>query len=351
MLLSRGLRDAGHATSLFCHPDGRLRKNAMEIGLETVPLRARGQLDLAAALRLVPQLRRLRPEIVHLHTPREYISATLAARLARVPRLVITRHMVLPVKPLMRFIYHRADAVICHSRAAFDNLREQGVPVEKLHLVYAAIDTADWSRAAANNSGPSMRRELGVRPDEILIGIAGRLVAGKGHDLFLQAASQLAALPSESTPPLKFLIAGDGPQRLALQAQAETLGIAEHVVFTGFHPDLPAVMAALDIFVMASPEPEVMPLVLMEAMAAARPVVASQVGGVPEIVEDEVNGLLVPPGDAQALARSLQRLIYDAPLRARLAAQGQRKVWRDFDLPRLIAETERIYRRLHPAPY
>lgn len=152
LMLSRGLRDAGHEVSLFCHPDGRLRENATKIKLQTVPLRARGQLDLAAALRLVPHLRRLRPDIAHLHTPREYVSGTLAARLAGVPHLVITRHMLLPVKPMMRSIYRQADAVICHSRASFDNLREQGLSVEKLHLVYGAIDAWDWSRAAANNS-------------------------------------------------------------------------------------------------------------------------------------------------------------------------------------------------------
>lgn len=186
-----------------------------------------------------------------------------------------------------------------------------------------------------------------MRPNEILIGIAGRLVTGKGHDLFLQAAAQLARA-AESTP-LRFLVIGDGPQRAALQAQAETLGIADRVLFTGFRSDLPQVMAALDIFVLASPEPEVMPLVLMEAMAAARAVVAARVGGVPEIVEDGANGLLVPPGDADALAQALRRLTCDSPLRAHLTVAAQQKARQDCDLPRLIADTERIYRNLRPA--
>lgn len=331
LLLARGLRDAGHEVRVFCHPGGRLRREAESAGIATGLVSARNQIDLGAALRLAMRLRRWRPDVVHLHTPREYVGGTLAARCAGVPATVITRHMVRPVNALMRRVYGRTGAVLCLTRAVRDNLAGQGIPPEKLELVYGAIDTTEFAVEAGKGAA-------------LAVGIVGRLVGGKGHACFLEAAARFSAA---SPLPAKFLIVGDGPERPTLEALAGRLGLSsDRVVFTGFRGDMPAVMASLDILVLASTDAEVLPLVVMEALAAGRAVVATRVGGVPEIVEDAVTGLLVPPGDTDALAGALRRLAADPELRARLGVAGKRKVEAQFSLPRMIAETERVYRRL-----
>jgi glycosyltransferase involved in cell wall biosynthesis len=258
----------------------------------------------------------------------------------RVPVIVITRHMVLPVKSLMRRVYNGANAVICPSRAVRDYLRDQGISEQKLELIYNAIDTDEFAWASEN--GALVRAEFQLEQDEICIGCVGRLVRGKGHDNLLKAAAQL----NNTGTRIKFLIIGDGINRSTLQARAEQLGIADKVVFAGYRSDMPAVMCALDVFTLPSNCAEGLPMALIEAMAAGRAVVATRVGGVSEIVEHEKSGLLVPPRDSNALAESLQRLIVDSSLRERLGVAAKKRAQQRFALPRKIADTERIYERL-----
>ena len=340
MLLSRGLKESGHEVILFCHPEGRLRRSAEEAGIRIEPTKSRNQLDLSAAMRLAQCFKKLRPEIVHLHTPKDYLSGTIAARLERVPVIVITRHMVLPVKSLMRRVYNGANTVVCPSRAVRDHLREQGISEQKLELIYNAIDTDEFASATGRRA--LIRAEFKLEQDEICIGCVGRLVRGKGHDNLLKAAAQLNGAGAK----MKFLIVGDGLNRSALRARAEQLGLADKVVFAGYRADMPAVMSALDVFALPSDCAEGLPMALIEAMAAGRAVVATRVGGVSEIVEHEASGMLVPSRDSSALAESLQRLIIDSSLRERLGAAAKRRTQQRFALPRKIAETERIYERL-----
>lgn len=341
LLLARGLRASGHSVTVVCHPDGKLRQEAHSLKMPVLPLPARGQIDPGAVVRLTLSLWLMRPHVLHLHTPRDYLSGVLAARLARVPAVVITRHMLLPVKPLMRRVYSRVGVVICLTGAVRDNLRQSGVPEPRLKIVSGAIDTEEFALAHARRR--PVRREFKLDESEICIGVVGRLVRGKGHECLLEAA---ARLKTEKSPAAKVLIVGDGPERAALQVRVEQLGLADRVIFAGFRGDMPAVMAALDILVLPSTDTEVLPLVLMEAMAAGNPVVATQVGSVPEIVEGGVNGLLVPPGDADALAAALSRLIAEPDLRGRLAAAGKQRVEQDFSLPRMVAATEHVYKSL-----
>ena len=354
LILSRGLRDAGHSVHLFCHPRGGLRRDAERLGLSTASVASRNQIDVRAAVALAARLRAIRPDVLHLHTPRDYVAGTFATRMAGVPvATVITRHMDRPVKPIMRRVYGEASAVICLTRIVRDGLRAGGVSPEKLALIPGAIDTAEFAAAGADAARrAAVRAEWGLddaaaAPD-CAVGVVGRLVGGKGHGCFLAAAARLADTPAAVA---KFLIVGEGPERAALEAEAGRLGVADgRVLFTGFRGDVPAVLAALDILVLPSTDAEVLPLVVMEALAAGRPVVATSVGGVPEMIEDGVSGLLVPPGDADALAEALRRLIKDAPLRARLAGAGRECVERRFTLARMVSETERVYRRLYRCP-
>ncbi len=329
--LASGLAARGHEVCVLCHPRGRLRRNAQERGLHTVSVPTVGQTDWGAAVRLARYVCRQRPDVLHLHTPKDYLVGTFASGFAKQTALVLTRHLLLPVSPHMRRIYRRADAVICPCRILREQLAADGVPVETLALVYGAIEVEPFFQEpdAHNDAGP-------------VIGVLGRLVSGKGHAVLLEAFARLGdVLPS---PTLHII--GAGPERVALSAQAERLGLGERVRFLGFRSDVPQVMATLDVFVLASTHTEVLPLVVMEAMAAGRAVIATSVGGVPEIVEDGQSGLLVPPGDTDALATALHWLIADKDQRVALGAAARERVRQQFTLPRMIGETEQVYRRL-----
>ena len=342
LLLADGLRARGHSVSLICHPKGRLRSEAEQLGLTTHTVTARNQADLRAAVHLAIQLRRERPDILHLQTSKEYFSGAIAARWARVPAVVVSRHMLLPVKPIVRRLFQKVDAVVVLSQAVRDNLLLYGVPDAKVNVIYAGIDTREFSRAAEDGSGCTARVALGVPDGNLLLGMAGRFVEGKGHACLLDA---MASLIGQGVPTTLALV-GEGPLRGEMEARARTLGIADQVIFAGFHPNLPAFMAALDVFVMASTCQEVMPLVLMEAMSAGCPVVATEVGGVSEIVASGRTGLLVPPGDAAALADALRRVGEDPSLRARLREAGHAEVLQRFTLSHKVEEMEQMYLRL-----
>lgn len=326
--LATGLAARGHEIRVLCHPRGRLRRSVEAHGLRAVAVPTVGQTDPRAALRLAWIVRRWRPDVLHLHTPKDYLVGALAARLSDATATVLTRHLLLPVSPHMRRLYRRCDAVICPCRALRDQLAADGVPDEKLALVYGAINAEPFFQA------PPPRSETGL-----VVGTVGRLVPGKGHAVLLEAFAQLGGVPT-------LRVIGDGPERAALGAQVERLGLTDGVQFLGFQSDVPAAMAALDMFVLASTHTEVLPLVVMEAMAAGCAVVATAVGGVPEIVEDGHSGLLVPPGDAEALAASLRRLAADPALRATLGRAARERVRGRFTLPGMVAETERVYQRV-----
>ncbi len=347
LLLARGLRERGHEVSLLCHPAASrfAREAAESLGEPAVrTVTARSQMDARAVIGLARRLRQIRPGVLHLHTPREYLSGAFAARLARLPvrpAVVATRHLLRPVKPIMRQVYRfGVDAVICPAAAVRAGLRDAGVPEHKLRHVPGAIDVRDWGTEEKTTQRDVIREEWGI--GDVAVGVVGRLVAGKGQVYFLQAAARL-----RNEPHLTFFVVGDGPERDALQTLAEQLGLAGRVRFTGFRADMDAVMAALDVVCLTSMGTEVLPLTLLEAMASGRATVATNVsGGVAEVVENDVTGLLVPPGDADALCGALHALARDGALRARLAANGRAHVERYFSLGPMAEATERVYESL-----
>jgi glycosyltransferase involved in cell wall biosynthesis len=342
LMLSDGLRGLGHEVTVLCHPGGKLSAQAQIRGLPVRALTASSQLDFGTAIHISRQLRALRPDIVHLQTPREYISGVLGAKLARVPITVATRHMLLPVKPSMRLIYKSLHSVVVLSQAVRANLIRCGVPEERTRVIYAGIDADQFIRATQDGSGPKVRKRLGLSSDRLLVGMAARMVEGKGHDCLIDAAAHLFRHSDDVT----FVLAGEGPLRARLEAKVQERGIADRFLFAGFYSDMPEFMAALDICVMASTCDDVMPLVLMEAMAAGCPVVASDVGSVRELIQHETTGMLVPAGAPVAIADAIRHLMNDPMLRAKIALAGQAEVQRCFSLGRMVDEIDELYTQL-----
>jgi glycosyltransferase involved in cell wall biosynthesis len=204
-----------------------------------------------------------------------------------------------------------------------------GVPASQLVVIPNALDLAEFDEAARQPVADLPSDE----PPAFLFLCPARLHPQKGHEILLEAVGQLAA---SSPRPFRVLLAGEGPLRADLEASVRDRGLAAQVAFLGLRDDIPALLRQTDALVLAS-HYEGMPLAILEAMAARRPVVATRVGGVPEIVEPEKTGLLVPPGDASALAAAMAALMAAPEHARRMGATARLRVERDFEV-RVVAQ-------------
>lgn len=344
-LLSRSLHEADHSVVVCSHPQGRLRQAVESHGIRCLPITAINQLDLMAGAKLAVRLARFRPDILHVHTPRDYIGGLLASRLLSGATLVLTRHMMLPLKPMMRRLYAQTRGVFCLSAGMRLFLETQGVPPSLLYQVRSGIDTAMFGGAALAQR-ETIRREWKLASQEIAVGVVGRLVPGKGHSLLLEALSRLRKTETKGAAPVvKLIFVGEGRERERLSQQAHTLGLSDDVLFAGFRNDIPATLSALDVFALPS-QSELLPLSVMEAMATGLPVLATDVGSLTELIESEVSGLLTPLDDPEKLLAALRRLTGDAALRARLGKRAAERAQRDFTLEAMARDTIRAYHQI-----
>ena len=337
-LLMEGLARRGHRNLLVCPPRSAAAREADRRGIPVVEVAMRGDADLTAVWRLTGALRDARVDLVHLHTGRAAWLGGLAGRRAGLPA-VVTRRMDRPVRPgwRTRWIYERCSrrtAAIAPGIVA--QLVAGGVPRERIVLIPSAVDP---ERVRPRLAAAAVRAAQGCGAQETLLLSAAALVRRKGLDVLLDA---MAALAMRGLSP-RLWVAGDGPERAALAAQSERLGLAARVDWLGQRDDVGDLLAAADVFVLPS-RAEGLGVAALEAMAAGRPVVASRVGGLADAVVDGRTGLLVPPGDAIALGAALERLLHEPELRARLAAAGPGRVAEGFLAEQMVEAYERLYR-------
>jgi glycosyltransferase involved in cell wall biosynthesis len=314
------------------------------LGREIAPLR-----DLIAYRRIADLIREFRPHIVHTHTAKAGLIGRLAARLAGVPVIVHTFHghvlhgyfsrskeeMFIRLERALACSTTRLVAVSDQVRSDLLALRI-GRP-DRFDVVRLGLDLSRFEHVQSQTG--ALRQELGISPETRTVGIIARLVPIKAHEVFLD----MAAIIARERPDTVFLIVGDGERRASLEAAARARGIFEQTRFLGWRSDLDRIYADLDAVVLTSRN-EGSPVALIEAMAAARPVVATRVGGVPELVGEA--GLLTDVDDSAALAAAVQRLL-DAPaLAAHLGRQARARVVPTFSHERLVGDIDALYQRL-----
>jgi glycosyltransferase involved in cell wall biosynthesis len=297
----------------------------------------------------VADLRRLlgwlpRPDIVHVHRGKEHWLAAAANRLSRSPRPVVrTRHIAQAVRPhaANRWLYGQATALVLTVTEAIRRqyLAAGLVAPDRVVTVHGGAD-GDGYPTAGRDDG--VRRALGAAPGELLIGVVGGLRVMKGHRIVIDAAAMLTARGHRP----RWAFVGQGSMERALTEAIRAKKLDGHVTMTGFVADLPAVMRALDVALYVPLESDGMSRVLFEYLAAGRAVVASRVGAVPETLTDGDHALLVPAGDAPALALAIEWLLPDAGLRARLGEAGRRLVLERYSGARVAATLETHYARL-----
>jgi len=341
--LAQGLRARGHRCLVVGPRQGELLNRAAAAGLTVIPLQARGELDLRAAHLLSRILRDERVDVLHAHTAHAVTLGTLATLFRRRrPSLVAARRLSFPLRSALfgRVKYgFRVDRVIAVSEAIRRLLVRQGLDPDRVVAVHSGIDPERFRHGDRLRFRESLRPLLGDETDgAFLVGAVGHLAAHKGLDIFLSAAAQVA----RELPAARFLLIGRGEAEGTLRRAVESLGLAPRVVFPGFRDDIPDVFAGLDLFVLSSVSGEGSPAVLKEAMASGTPLVATALEGLDEIVQDARHGLLVPPGNAPALARAIVVLAEDPQLRARYSAAALKRVM-EFTADSMVEKTENIY--------
>jgi L-malate glycosyltransferase len=338
LLTVMGLRALGHRAALVAHAGGELRRRAAD-GLELAPITPRAEMDLHAGWRLARVLRRLRPDVVHAHDPHGLAMAALALSLlpARPRPLFAASRRVdfrLRSNAFSRWKHRQVDVYLCASDAIRSMLAADGVPPECAVTVHEGIDV---DRVAAATPA-SLHAELWLPHHAPLVGNVAALVPHKGQRHLIEAA----ALVVRQVPDARFVIAGEGELRDSLEAQIRHHRLEKHVFLTGFRSDVLSLHQAFDLFVMSSVA-EGLGTSVLDAMAAGRAVVGTRAGGIPEVVEDGVTGLLVPPRDDRALAGAIVRLLADRGLRQRMGAAGLARVRERFSVERMVQATLDVY--------
>lgn len=296
--------------------------------------------------RLLARFKKQRYHIVHTHTSKAGILGRMAALRAGVPVIVHTPHgnvfhgyfnrpLTKTFVALERKCARFTDRIIeLTSGGIEEHLAESIGRREQFRVIFSGIDLSPYEAARARRA--ATREALGIVPDQWLVGGVGRLEPVKGFPYFVEAALAMAQTDAN----LRFVLAGDGSQSAALRTQAAPLG--DRFQFLGRRADVPDLMAAFDVLLVPSIN-EGMGRVILEAGAAGIPVVAAAVGGIPDVVEDGVTGLLTPPRDAAAMAAATLRLLHDDALRQRLGQQALAKVVPHYSLEAMVARIEALY--------
>lgn len=358
MLLTRRLDPERYETVLLCGQPGRDEGDMLRVRPEagvhpTILPYLRREISLGADVRalveLVALFRRLRPRIVHTHMAKAGLLGRAAARLAGVPIVVHTFHgnvlrgyfgagETALFRFLERLLGRLSSAVIAISPRQAEEIRALGIATgDRLVEIPLGLDLAPFLDTPVGR----LRAELGVGTEVPLVGVVARLVPIKGIDVFLEAASLVARARADTL----FVVIGGGEQSAALKQRARALGLGPHVRFLGWRADLPAIYADLDVVANTSHN-EGIPVSLIEALAAGRGVVATAVGGTPDLLGDPPCGALVPDSDVAAVAEAILVLLGDPALRERLGRMGRERVYPEYDATTLLRRMDALYTRL-----
>ena len=307
--------------------------------------------DGKALWKLYCLMRQVRPHIVHTHTAKAGFLGRVAARLAGVSVIVHTFHgHVLNgyYGPRKNWVLRRleqslawfTDRLVTVSEQVKNELVSYGIArAEKISVIPLGFDLKPFLNSHIHRG--EFRREIGVSDEIKLVGIVGRIFPIKNHSLFLESAARIAT----REPYARFVIVGDGILRSALEEQAQELEITDRVLFTGWRRDLPRIYADLNVLVVSS-DNEGTPVSAIEAMASSRPVVATRVGGLPDLIENQKTGCLVGPRHAEALARAVLELLQNPHTARELGRNAQESIRQRFTVRRLLGDMDRLYSQL-----
>ena len=339
LLLMRGLAARGHQCLLLA-PAGPLLEQARGPGVEVERWSPLGEWDVAALLRAAAALRRFGPEVAHCHSAHAHALGVPAARLARVPVTVVSRRVDFAVagNPLSRLKYRLpVDRYLCVSRGVMEVMRQAMIPSSRLALVPDGVELPPAGVVPARAPAADLCALIGVPSGTPVVGTVAALAPHKDHATLLRAAARVVA----RRPDVHFAWVGEGECRAALERQRAGLGLEAHVHLVGFRTDALGLLAQFTVFALSS-YLEGLCTSLLEAQSLGVPIVATAVGGVPDVVEDGVTGRLVPGRAPEALARALLDAL-DRPDECRQWARRARDSVRRFGVDQMVERTLEEY--------
>ena len=324
---------------LACQPDSGIAGKAKEQGADVDFVRIRGNIDPLAVFRFRRIFRLRNVDIVHTHSNADSWNASLAARfLRRRPWVVRTRHLSASFHNRLIYSFMADRVVTTGEYTRTYMIREKGIDPERVVAIPSGIDLNRFDPGATREN---LRGELGLGKDTPVFGSASIFRRKKGYDFLLEATPRILS----AHPSAKLLLVGGGPQEENLRRRIEELKIEEAVILSGFREDMPRVLNTMDIFVFPTLE-EAFPNAVMEALAMKRAVVASRVGGVPDIIRDGETGFLVEPGDPAAIAEKVSFLFRNRSLRTKIGEAGRRFVEANCSHNIMVRRVEGVYRNL-----
>jgi glycosyltransferase involved in cell wall biosynthesis len=308
------------------------------------------QLTLKPIRQIKKIIRNNEIDLVHSQGARADFFARSAGRIANAPHILCT--VAMPVEgfevgPLRKTIYRFMDRLseryvekfIVVSESLKNTLiKGRGIPPHRVVRIYNGIELDKYNPKLKKTS---FRNNWGIPPAVPIVGAIGRMVWQKGFEFLIKAIPDIV----EVTPDTRFLLVGDGPLRPNLENLARKLNVYDRIIFTGFRSDIPDLLSTMDVLAVPSLQ-EGFPMITLEAMAMAKPVVATQIQGITEQIVDGKEGVLIPPRNPEALARTVQRLITNKELSARLGRTARNRVEDFFSIGKMVRETEKVYSSL-----
>lgn len=333
--LMTGLDRSSFRVFLAAPENSPLFERAAKSRIPVFPLRPSWEISFSGTYRFFKLLQSEDFDLVHFNTPRPLLAGGIACRLTRVPGVVISRRVNFPLRSVMSTLKYNllADRIFTVSASIQETLLRNRVSPKRVSVIYEGVDL-DWFDQQTT-------RLVVQKHGRTLVGTVAHLSQEKGHVTLLEAFAKL----KDRCPETILLIVGDGELRSALEAKAIHLGISPQVEFLGFRSDVEGLVKQLDVFCLPSLS-EGLSSAILAAMAARLPVVATSVGGIPELVQDGVTGRLVAPNDPHQLAAALENLLTDRALRERMGKSGRRRVESQFTLQGKLEATERAYEKL-----
>jgi glycosyltransferase involved in cell wall biosynthesis len=339
-LLTRELLRRDYPTILVAPPESPLLEKAKAAGIKTLPVGIKHDAHVLAGWKIARAMRKTRCVLAHLHDGHAAGTGGRAARKADVPVRIVSRRVEFPLKDNRYSLkkYAEVDAVVAISESVREVLKKGGVPAGRIEVIPSGIDFSPFDEIKEKDF---LRREFRFAEDDFLVGMVAQLEDSKGHRTLIDAARLL----KYRTPKIKIVIIGSGSLELELAEQARGLGVNDLVFFLGFRNDVPRLLASLDAFVLTS-NAEGLGTSIMDAMASRLPVVATSVGGIPEVVADGVTGILIPPRQPAELSEAIYKLFADRAFARKLGQRGFEVVHEKFSAEAMAARIADLYEKI-----
>ncbi len=341
LLTVNGLSALGHPATLVANKRGELAQRASE-GLRFVPFSPRSEFDVRAAWQLARVFARIQPDVIHAHDPHGIALAAMALKSPMAPKkrpLFVAARRVdfhLQRHAFSRWKNKQVDVWICASAMIADMIVRDGIAADRVAVVHEGVNVTQIDKVPRVDAHAAFF----LPHNALIVGNIAALVPHKGQKHLIAAAARVV----RQLPDTRFVILGEGELREPLERQIKDLGLERHVILGGFRTDVIGLLKSFDLFVMSSIT-EGLGTSILDAMACGKAVIGTRTGGIPEAVQDEHTGLLVPPHDEGAMAAAIIRLLEDHTLRVRLEVSARQRASEYFGVERMVTETLGVYQR------